>query len=151
MTLSLASFIDAIDLVNTAGSLEGKIEALYTAVARGYTINNYAAEDLAAATGIDVNAAIDIVQDDVSLVYLVARELNGERVVEYMPTYLRASHEAAGNSGSYPANGAIRVLVGANEQIDEDEWTSVVRPATVADLTRYADATESDYNDGMSA
>ena len=77
------------------------------------------------------------------------RTLNGERVVEYMPTYLRASHEAAGNSGSYPANGAVRVLVAATEEIEEDEWTSVVRPATAVDLTRYADATESDYHDGM--
>lgn len=32
-------------------------------------------------------------------------------VVEYMPRYLRSSHEAAGNSGSYPHNGAIRVRV----------------------------------------
>lgn len=71
------------------------------------------------------------------------------RVVEYMPLYLRASHTAAGNSGSYPANGAVRVLVGATEDVYEDEWTVVVRPATSADLSRYANATESDYNAGM--
>lgn len=29
--------------------------------------------------------------------------------VEYMPEHLRASHTAAGNRGSYPANGAQRV------------------------------------------
>lgn len=32
-------------------------------------------------------------------------------VVEWMPRWLRASHEAAGNSGSYPANGAHRYAV----------------------------------------
>ena len=32
-------------------------------------------------------------------------------VVEWMPEYLRASHEAAGNSGRYPANGALRLRV----------------------------------------
>jgi len=30
-------------------------------------------------------------------------------VVEYMPMYLRASHEAAGNAGRYPHNGAVRI------------------------------------------
>lgn len=30
-------------------------------------------------------------------------------VVEYMPMHLRASHEAAGNVGRYPHNGAVRV------------------------------------------
>jgi len=30
-------------------------------------------------------------------------------VVEYMPMYLRASHEAAGGVGVYPHNGAVRI------------------------------------------
>lgn len=30
-------------------------------------------------------------------------------VVEYMPEYYRASHEAAGNVGRYPHNGAVRI------------------------------------------
>lgn len=30
-------------------------------------------------------------------------------VVEWMPEHLRVSHEAAGNWGSYPHNGAIRL------------------------------------------
>src|SRR5690606_31539248 len=30
-------------------------------------------------------------------------------VVEYMPMYLRASHEAAGGIGVYPHNGAVRI------------------------------------------
>ena len=32
-------------------------------------------------------------------------------VIEWMPEYLRASHEAAGNDGSYPDNGALRLRV----------------------------------------
>lgn len=36
------------------------------------------------------------------------------RTVEYMPEWLRSSHEAAGNSGSYPANGAQRITVSIN-------------------------------------
>lgn len=31
-------------------------------------------------------------------------------VVEWMPYHLRASHEAAGNRGEYPGNGALRLL-----------------------------------------
>ena len=30
-------------------------------------------------------------------------------VVEFMPESLRASHEAAGNAGIYPHNGAVRI------------------------------------------
>ena len=30
-------------------------------------------------------------------------------VVEFMPEHLRASHEAAGNAGIYPHNGAVRI------------------------------------------
>lgn len=33
--------------------------------------------------------------------------------VEYMPEHLRSQHQAAGNSGSYPYNGAMRVTVSA--------------------------------------
>ena len=36
--------------------------------------------------------------------------LAGEtEVVEWMPEHLRESHRAAGNSGAYPANGALRL------------------------------------------
>lgn len=60
-------------------------------------------------------------------------------IVEYMPEWLRASHEAAGNAGSYPANGAERFHLELNcadrithlwvdgEQTDElDPWVRVV-------------------------
>lgn len=35
----------------------------------------------------------------------------GLEVVEWVPEFLRASHEAAGNSGVYPYNGAVRLRV----------------------------------------
>ena len=35
-------------------------------------------------------------------------------VVEWMPEHLRASHEAAGNGGVYPHNGAERLRVYAD-------------------------------------
>jgi len=51
-------------------------------------------------------------------------------VVEYMPEYLRASHRAAGNSGIYPANGAVRLRVERScaDRIIEDagEWARVL-------------------------
>jgi hypothetical protein len=43
--------------------------------------------------------------------------------VEFMPEHLRASHEAAHNRGSYPHNGARRILVSAEcaaEMIEHD-------------------------------
>ena len=53
-------------------------------------------------------------------------------IVEYMPEYLRSSHDAAGNHGHYPSNGAIRVrverscanLLLADES--EQEWARIV-------------------------
>lgn len=51
--------------------------------------------------------------------------------VEWMPEHLRASHEAAGNRGSYPHNGASRIRVNvecAERMIKTDgEWCEVVR------------------------
>lgn len=53
-------------------------------------------------------------------------------VVEYMPKYLRASHQAAGNAGLYPANGAVRVRVEryCAELLlsceDERDWAQIV-------------------------
>ena len=50
--------------------------------------------------------------------------------VEFMPEHLRASHEAAGNRGSYPCNGALRVLVSAAcaaEMVEHDgEWVTTL-------------------------
>lgn len=47
--------------------------------------------------------------------------------VEYMPEHLRASHATARNSGSYPANGAIRLRV-ERSCADRlaDEWTTIL-------------------------
>jgi hypothetical protein len=60
-------------------------------------------------------------------------------LVEYMPEQYRASHEAAGNSGVYPHNGAVRIRCERScadrlahvwedgEQTDElDDWVTVL-------------------------
>ena len=68
-------------------------------------------------------------------------------VMEYMPEYLRASHRAAGNAGTYPANGAVRVAVEVEcadllirseggEDGDGGEWSRIVPDARIED---YAD------------
>lgn len=51
-------------------------------------------------------------------------------VVEYMPEEHRSSHDAAGNRGTYPANGARRIRVErscAARMIEHDgDWAEVV-------------------------
>lgn len=60
-------------------------------------------------------------------------------VVEYMPEHLRASHEAAGNRGVYPHNGAARIRcerscadrithiwVGGEQTDEPDPWVGIV-------------------------
>jgi hypothetical protein len=50
--------------------------------------------------------------------------------VEFMPEQHRASHEAAGNRGSYPGNGAQRIRVSrecaAQMLADDGEWCEMV-------------------------
>lgn len=50
--------------------------------------------------------------------------------VETMPAYLRASHEAAGNSGRWPGNGATRSKMSRDDALGaieaDPEWTSIV-------------------------
>ena len=48
--------------------------------------------------------------------------------IEYMPEHLRASHEAAGNRGVYPANGALRLHVcqDCQEALVDDDWCAEV-------------------------
>lgn len=62
-------------------------------------------------------------------------------VVEYMPAHLRASHDAAANSGSYPGNGSVRY---AMHRLDAEallesveDWARIVRPATMGDVENY--------------
>ena len=51
-------------------------------------------------------------------------------VVEWMPEWCRASHAAAGNSGSYPHNGAVRLrcVRACAERVvaDSDGWATIV-------------------------
>lgn len=42
--------------------------------------------------------------------------------VEWMPEWLRESHSAAGNSGAYPHNGAIRIVVNRDCATRIAEW-----------------------------
>lgn len=59
-------------------------------------------------------------------------------LVERMPEHLRASHEAAGNWGQYPLNGAKRVLTVADpEDFEGDEYDRIIRDARRSDLDRY--------------
>lgn len=66
--------------------------------------------------------------------------VSGIVVVEWMPEHLRASHEAAGNHGECPVNGAVRVAVErscAETMLAEDgpEWANVINAhPTDADL-----------------
>ena len=74
----------------------------------------------------------------------------GKNLVEYMPIAHRASHEAANNRGSYPANGAVRVLVDIGEEVEDDDgWSFVVREAGSRDLCQFEEATETDHHDGL--
>lgn len=60
----------------------------------------------------------------------------GEGVtVDWMPPYLRASHRAAGNSGSWPHNGSLRLTVapGCAAAVTADDAEEVVRRAAIID------------------
>ena len=49
-------------------------------------------------------------------------------VVEIMPDYLRASHRAANNFGTYPNNGAVRYsvdIITAEHLCDGDEYNFI--------------------------
>ncbi len=60
-------------------------------------------------------------------------------LIETMPDHLRESHRQAGNWGCYPANGAERSIVTADELPgDGDEYDHVVREATEQDIERYS-------------
>jgi hypothetical protein len=76
----------------------------------------------------------------------ISISLSGLVVVETMPEHLRASHEAAGNAGHYPHNGAVREVMPAVDAdsliASGDEWATVRRDAVPSDADRY------DYFDG---
>lgn len=69
-------------------------------------------------------------------------------LIETMPRYLRASHEAAGNAGCYPHNGAVRAVtttVAADALVAGDPWSRVVRDATVDDVASYPRVEEPEH------
>jgi hypothetical protein len=60
-------------------------------------------------------------------------------LIEYMPAFLRASHEAAGNRGVYPHNGSERVIVsGLVDPRDLNDWARIVREGD-AEIFSHAD------------
>ncbi len=63
-------------------------------------------------------------------------------ILETMPDHLRASHRAAGNWGTYPHNGATRVVCEraiAEQEVEEDHdgYAAIQRAATDDDLPNY--------------
>ena len=68
-------------------------------------------------------------------------------LVETMPEDLRESHEAAGNSGCYPHNGAVRCMMpvaAARAAVKADpDWTEIIRSARRGDRWDYGVARDS--------
>ena len=67
---------------------------------------------------------------------------DGFVVVEYLPEAWKATHRAARNFGTYPYNGAKRVLMTEADGIervteDPDGYARIIGAATLSDLTRY--------------
>lgn len=54
--------------------------------------------------------------------------------IEFMPRHLRSHHEAVGNRGTYPANGAVRIRVAPEcadlMRTDDSEWCHLINPET---------------------
>lgn len=70
------------------------------------------------------------------------RRREGDVVLETMPDQHRSSHRAANNFGSYPHNGAVRVVIDRESAetavaIDPDGYTWIVREARDADVREY--------------
>jgi hypothetical protein len=67
-------------------------------------------------------------------------------IVETLPKWTRESHKAAGNSGSYPGNGADRVRMLRNQaevEVEADpEWTSILRGCRRGDPKKYETVSE---------
>jgi hypothetical protein len=64
--------------------------------------------------------------------YACARDMTAVDglLVEYMPEYLRASHEAAGNRGRYPDNGAVRLRLHPDCAAEHaGEWCAILDEA----------------------
>jgi hypothetical protein len=58
-------------------------------------------------------------------------ELSETVTIEWMPPHLRSSHEAAGNAGTYPSNGAVRLRCNPEcaERIiegEDEKWAFIV-------------------------
>lgn len=107
-------------------------DAIRHATEHGITLSKRADPTEGARDGLSVEAAREIAREDPALIYVAdavrcecgdadgseACEWTGPRaetvIVEYMPKSLRASHEAAGNRGTHPANGSLRLRCEVN-------------------------------------
>lgn len=61
-------------------------------------------------------------------------------IVETMPEQHRASHEAAGNWGSYPSNGAVRQVMlraDAESVCEDDDYNHIIGDADADDAREY--------------
>jgi hypothetical protein len=69
----------------------------------------------------------------------IADAIEDYSLAKFMPEYLRGSHEAAGNSGIYPHNGAELVLAHKTvvEAMRSSEWLTVLRPAILSDISQH--------------
>lgn len=65
----------------------------------------------------------------------VACPAEAEILIEWMPPCWRSAHEAAGNRGIYPRNGALRLRVAGacaqrvKEEAADADWTEVLSEA----------------------
>lgn len=67
-------------------------------------------------------------------------QLTDPVVIERMPEHLRASHEAAGNWGRYPHNGAERRVMSredAESLVAGDSYDHIRGPADLEDAANY--------------
>ena len=94
-----------------------------------------------AAHGLEMDYADAPAWDPALKLVTKASEMVDPVIVEVMPEHLRASHEAAGNSGVYPHNGSERSILGREEAGDmvgdDPEWVSIVRAVRPDDWSEY--------------
>ncbi len=127
------------------------IVAIEYAAVHGLPLSKYSDPIEGARENLTVDEAREIAREDPALIYVDdslthcdcgawsgescawAGPVTETVIVEYMPEQHRSSHQAAGNAGSYPHNGAERVRVHsdcAKFMVEHDaDWCSIVEGA----------------------
>lgn len=118
----------------------------------GHVLGDYEAKDEASAldamardTGYRDHAdACAVAPGDDLIAYEIPLSAVGIKdpvLVEWMPEYLRASHEAARNSGVWPHNGAKRCIMAresAEALVESDpDWTEILHSVCASDWAAY--------------